>query len=233
MALIQLGGGVTDIRGSIAGNTFSKSKAGNIIRARRKPVNPRSNLQSTRRANTAYLATYWSKTLTAQQRADWRAYAAGTVWTNKLGQTIEIGGNAAFMRLNTLFLIAGFGVWAPAPSALGHAGGVTVTFQAENDTSKIQLDEPGGAFDKNDDGSHLLVFVGLPSAPGRDATPKGFRYVETLNGSAAAAPAFPYEMDAPYTMQEGQIITLRGMFTDADARVSGPTWASVAAVPSI
>jgi len=233
MALIKLGGGVTDIRGSIGGTTYSRSKAGNYARSNKKPVNPRSSTQTARRAQAAYLSKYWSNTLTAQQRADWRAYAAGTTWTNKLGETIEIGGNAAFMQLNMLEMIWSTSVIAPAPLAMGHAGGVAFTFLAENDTSKIQVAEPTGSFDKDTANHCLLLFQGLPSEAGRDATPKGFRYIGRIFGSLATPMTFPYELDSAYTMQAGQLITIKGMFHDENYRTSGPHWATATAAPSI
>jgi len=166
MALVMLGGGVTDIRGSIAGTTFSRSAAGNYARSRKKPVNPRSALQTLRRANVGYLTKYWSNTLTEQERTDWRAYAAGTTWTNKLGQSIAISGLSAFLRLNALHRMTWSTVITAAPLAMGHAGGVTITFDAESDTSKIQMNEPGGAFDKSTDLQELWFFQGLPTEPG-------------------------------------------------------------------
>lgn len=224
MAVIMLGGGVTDIRGKIGGNVFSRGKGGNIIRKNTKGCNPRSSLQSARRANTAWLAKRWSNDLTAQQRADWRAYAAGTTWTNKLGQTIEIGGNAAYLRLNVLHRLIPSVPIDAAPLAMGHGGGIEFTFAAESDTSKIQLDEPTGAFDNDTDIQNIWWFMGLPSEPGRDATPKGFRYIGRTWGSSGAPLAYPYELTAAYTMRTGQLITLRAMWHDENYRVAGPFW---------
>lgn len=229
MALVKLGGGITDIRGSIAGNTFSRSKSGNYCRSRKKPVNPRSSMQVVRRANAAWLATYWSKTLTEQQRTDWRAYAAGTSWTNKLGETIEIGGNAAFIRLNTFCVLTGIPVYTAAPLAMGHAGGVTFTFAAESDTSLIQIAEPGGAFDKDVDFMRMAFFQGLPAEPGRLATPKGFKYIGLVYGNLAAPMAFPVALTSAYTMTAGQLITIRAQFKDENQRMGGPFWATDAA----
>jgi len=226
MANITYGGGITDIRGSIGGTCFSRGAGGAIARARVKPVNPRSTLQTARRARTAYLATYWSKTLTEQQRDDWRAYAAGTTWTNKLGQTIEINGLAAFIRLNAVVLLYSSTVIAAAPLAMGHAGGATYAFAAESDTSKLQLAEPGGAFDKSTDGHVLFCFCGLPTEAGQLAIPKGFRYVAHCAGNSGAPPTFPLEFSAPYTMAAGQRVTCRFMFLDENNRLSGPVYAT-------
>ncbi|HUW33203.1 MAG TPA: hypothetical protein VM223_16465 [Planctomycetota bacterium] len=233
MANISFSAIVSDAAGSIGGNVFSRGKGGAIVRARRKPVNPRSELQNTRRARTAFLAKAWSATLTAQERADWSAYAAGTSWTNKLGASISASGNSAFMRLNTLAFLYSSTVITAAPLAMGHAGGVTLSFTAENDTGKIQLAEPGGAFDKSMTGHFLMISMGLPSEAGRLSIPKGIRYVSHTAGNTGAPPAYPLELSAAYTMAEGQLITIKAMFQDEMNRVSGPFFATATAAPSI
>jgi len=232
MALVKFGGGPVDIRGSMAGNTFSRCAGGNYIRGRTKPVNPKSPLQNARRARVSYLSTYWSRTLTEQQRTDWRAYAAATSWTNKLGESININGLAAFLRLNSLALLYSSTVVAAAPLATGHAGGVTLAFAAENDTTKLQLAEPGGAFDKSNDGHMLMIFAGIPAEAGKISIPKGFKYVTHLAGNELAPQGFPFEMTAPYTMAAGQRITIKAMFKDESNRISGPSWAQAVAAPS-
>ena len=232
MANILLGGGVTDIRGSIGGTTFARGAGGNIARARVKPVNPRSALQVERRAQVAFLTKEWSSTLTDQQRADWRAYAAGTTWTNKLGQTIEINGLAAFLRLNTLLLIIGEPVRAAAPTAMGHAGGVTITFDAETDMSNIELDEPGGAFNKDLDDEHVIVFQALPVSPGVVHGTRGLRFIGVTSGDLALPPTYPADIASAYTMNIGQNITCRAMHIDPQFRVAGPTEFTEAAAPS-
>lgn len=233
MALIKLGGGVTDIRGAIGGTVFSRGRGGAIARKNTKPVNPRSTSQNTRRAMTAYIAKSWSNELTEQQRIDWRAYAAGTVSKNRLGETISGAGNAAYMRLNTLMILGGGVLIKPAPLAMGHGGGVTIAFTAESDTRKIQLAEPGGSFDADLDLHKLWLFMGLPAEPGRIAPPKGFHYIGTVAGNSTTPPTFPLEIDAPYTMRAGQTITLRAMWHDEHYRVAGPFFGSATAAPSI
>jgi len=233
MVLIGYGGGVTDMRGSIGGTTFSRAGAGAYARARVKPVNPRSALQATRRAQLAYLTKYWSETCTPEQRADWRAYTAGTTWHNKLGHVIQINGLAAFLRLNAMLAIVGEAVHPAAPTAMGHAGGIGLSFAAENDTSKIQVGEPTGAFDPTNVAHFLAIFQGLPSQAGRLAIPKGFRYIGLVQGVDPGPLVFPVQLDSAYTMAEDQLITCRAMFIDENFRSSGPHWATATAAPSI
>lgn len=230
--LIKLGGAVTDARGSLAGNTFSRSRSGNYVRSRKKPVNPRSPLQNTRRAWAAYLAKFWSNELTEQERTDWRAYATGTTWTNKLGETININGNAAFIRLNTMQMLIPSVVITAAPTAMGHAGGVVFTFSAESDTTKIQMNEPTGSWDTNRAIDTMWFFQGIPAEPGKISIPKGFKYIGRIWGSIGAPLVFPYEIDSAYTMRAGQLITIRGMYQDPNYRLSGPWWDTEAAAPA-
>lgn len=232
MANIVMSALVAQASGSVGGVTFSRGRGGAIARARVKPINPRSVLQSTRRANAAHLAKYWSNDLTQQQRDDWEAYSAGTNWNNKLGQSIEINGNAAFLRHNTLTIISGVSIRPAAPLAMGHAGGVPFTFSAENDTGNIQMDLPTGSFDKDTEYHQLLLFMGLPTQPGQLTAPKGFRYLGIVYGNSATPLTFPHTLATKYTMQAGQRITLRGMFQDENFRNSGSFFATAIAAPS-
>lgn len=233
MALVMLGGGVTDVRGSMAGNTFSRNKGGNYLRARTKPCNPRSTTQNTRRAKLAYLTRAWGKTCTEQERTDWRAYALGTTWHNKLGQVVEINGLAAYLRLNALIgILEGTHRFA-APTAMGHAGGIAFTFLAESDTSKIQLNLPTGSWDNAMLGHHLLLFQGIPTEVGCIGIPKGFKYIGETYGHPSAPVTYPFEINAAYTMAEGQRVTLRGIFLDEDYRVAGPFFSMVLAAPAV
>ena len=231
-ALVKLGGGVTDIRGSIGGTTFSKCAAGHYMRARTKPVNPRSPTQITRRANVAYLTQHWSGSLNEQQRIDWRAYAKATTWHNKLGESIVINGLAAFLRLNAFLRMLGAAIREEAPTATGHAGGITVVFTAEHDTGLIKIADPGGAFDSGN-GLHLISFqMGFPAEAGRIATPKGIRYIGYGYGKTEGPPAWPLDLPTAYTMQNKQFITLRARFKDENFRLSAPCWATATAAAS-
>lgn len=233
MANIRFGSLVSDARGSVGGMTISAGRGGPIIRARRKPVNPRSALQEVQRGRQAYLARHWSHTLTAQQRADWNAYAAATSWTNKLGDSIEINGNAAFMRLSALLLLIGEPVRAEGPTAMGHAGGITITFDANTDTGNIEFDEPGGAYDKDLDDDWVIVFMGLPVEAGNARSRKGFRYIGSTEGDSGTAPTFPVTYTTAYTMVEGQNVTCKAIHIDPNFRVSSPVFYSELAAPTI
>jgi len=232
MANIMLGGGVTDIRGSIGGNTFSRSKSGNYIRARKKPVNPRSNLQESRRAAASMLSREWGKTLTEVQRAAWRAYADATNWTNSLGQTITIPGLSAFLRTGAMLVLAGESYQATAPTESGSAGAVDYTFTATEDDQKIVLTEPTAPWDKDTNDDFVLFFQGLTQPAGRIAVPGLFNFLGKLEGDDTTPPTFPHEFSSKFTFNEDNQITIASVHLDALGRVSGRTFKRVQADPT-
>ena len=99
-ALILFGGGVSEMRGSIGGTTFSRNSSGAYARNRTKPVNPRTSKQSYVRSLFAYIAQLW-RTLTKDQRNTWISYAPNLSRVNKLGQTVPLTGSQLFQKVNT------------------------------------------------------------------------------------------------------------------------------------
>ncbi|GAI83697.1 unnamed protein product, partial [marine sediment metagenome] len=102
MALVQYGGGVTQMSGSIAGQTHARNRSGNYIRARTKPVNPKSTFQVYARTIMSLLAEYWYEDLTPTQRESWATYANAIVMKNKLNASIKLSGFNHFIRSNSV-----------------------------------------------------------------------------------------------------------------------------------
>lgn len=123
---------LAQISGSINGVTFSHNKGGAYARNRSVPANPQTDRQDQVRTAMSSLAKAWGESLTEQQRTLWRAYGAATTVTNRLGDSIQLSGIAAYQRIN-LFRTASLGEApintppaidpsrAPAPSYLNVA----------------------------------------------------------------------------------------------------------------
>ena len=230
MALIKLGGGVTDIRGSIGGTTFSRSKAGNYARGRVKPVNPCSNVQETRRTAISHLSRYWALTLDAAERTGWNQYAAGTTWTNKLGEVITINGLAAFIRANTLRLLLTAPILEARPTEYGHAGSVTSVISASAATQKVTLQTPVGGWSDDLANDWLIGFQGLPASGGRQGVPKRWSYFMALHGGGPPN-VFPKAIDTDYPIVAGQQCVVRLIHLDPTGRVSTSTFQQCVAGP--
>jgi len=220
MALVLLGGGVTDIRGSIGGTTFSRNQGGNYARARTKPINQRSALQTERRARISELGRSWWDTLDQAERENWVTYAEQTSWTNRLGQTISISGIAAYVRTNVNRIIGKLAQITEAPPSGGHAGEVTFSATATESVNAICINSISAPWDPETDGDLVNFYVGLPSSAGRKAVPKTFRWGFAYVGKEGDPPPYADGKTSPYRLREGQRLTLGAVHTDPDGRVA-------------
>ena len=221
MAVIKLGGGVADMRGSIGGTVFSRGPAGAYARQRVKPINPATHLQAAVRARVSYLATAWSKTLIDTERTGWKAFAANTNFTNKVGDTILISGIACYIRLNSLRLQMGLAVQNTAPLAFGYAAGTIAPINSSMNPASITVYEPSAGFDKTSPLEAIAVFQALPMHAGRTQSPRGWRYLGKIVG-AASPPSFPVIFTPlyPASLHDMQAVSLTHL--DLDGRVASP-----------
>lgn len=231
MAIIQLGGGVTDIRGSMGGTTFARNAGGNYIRSRIKPVNPRTVSQSAARTRASYLTRKWSTDLTDANRTSWRTYAAGTTWTNRLGQTININALAAYLRTNSLLDLFGGVILDDGPTLMGHGGGVTAVFTATSGDQMINLAEPDGAWDKSTPLDWLGIFQGVPTNAGRVSYNRKWRFLVSVEGVETPPPTFPMAIPTLWTLIDEQIAALAVIHVDPEGRVSARTYSTAAVTP--
>lgn len=101
MAKAQFGGGVSNIQGSIAGNTFTRTKAGPAIRNKVKPNNPASPAQMAQRERITRLSKSW-QALTEEQRQSWVEAAKEQKTKGVCGNNIELTGHQYYVRVNSL-----------------------------------------------------------------------------------------------------------------------------------
>ncbi len=88
-----------EIRGSIAGTTYSRNGNSAYIRNKAIPVNPRSPGQTVSRTAMGYVAALW-RSLTEAQRTAWKALAQTVPYTNAVGDSSFYSGFQLFMKLN-------------------------------------------------------------------------------------------------------------------------------------
>lgn len=100
MAIIQISGLISSIRGKVAGAVFQLSRSGNIMRSLTIPVNRRTLSQNKTRTNTFNILQKWT-VLTADQRAIWNAYIQYNPILQKNGLKLHITGQQAFIKFNS------------------------------------------------------------------------------------------------------------------------------------
>jgi len=221
MALVKYGGGIVQMSGSIAGNTHARNRFGNYVRARTKPVNPKTALQNNVRAVMALLTTRWSETLTANQRTAWNLYASSVSMKNKLGEAINLTGFNHYIRSNAI--IASRGPWivddGPVIFELPNTDN-TFAITASEATQNITLSFDDTMDWANEDPGWLLMFQGKPQNAQRNFFAGPWRFLSNLVGINGGGVVQPHVAPAVFAMSEGQRIWCYARIMRVDGRLS-------------
>src|SRR3989442_15290551 len=102
MASVIFGGGVTNIVGSHAGNTFAHNKGGSYVKRKTLGTNPRSERQLRHRTVVGALAKHYTWVLSSSDRAAWATFASTNPVINRLGNTAYLSGQQMFAKLNAV-----------------------------------------------------------------------------------------------------------------------------------
>jgi hypothetical protein len=98
---------VSSISGSIAGTTYARNRGGSYARNRTNPIQPRSPSQMRARSQLSFNSKAWSTSLTPTQRESWVSYAASLPSLNRIGESIVLTGQQAYVQANTLLQLSG------------------------------------------------------------------------------------------------------------------------------
>ena len=227
MALVKYGGGVIQMSGSLAGNTFARNRYGNYVRARTKPVNPKSTNQVLVRAVMATLTARWSQTLTAVQRTAWNLYASSVSMSNKLGETIYLSGFNHYIRSNHWF--------ARMARTLVDDGPVIFELPETDPTMSISISEATQqvtmTFDDtkpwcSEDDAMLVILQGDPQNPQRNFFDGPWRGRSAKVGASGVPVTSPLDYASITVASEGQRIWSKFRILRADGRLSNPFTAS-------
>lgn len=130
MALVRFGQGVAEMRGSIGGTTFSRSRNGATARNRTVPVNPNTQAQADLRYLFSQVAANFSQ-LSATNKEQWDEYASLlSFWTNRLGEPYTPSGRQVFQYCNTNLILT---------TAI-LAGGTPPTYQFDGSVYQVTPD---------------------------------------------------------------------------------------------
>lgn len=223
MALIKLGGGVSDIRGSIGGTVFSKNRYGSYTRNRTIPVNPGSTAQTKIRACSGQIRDAWFNTLTTAQRAAWAVYAANVQVQNRLGETITLTGWNMFARTNLNLLYNDYDIVADAPTEYSLAeqdSTLAITVSEATQLVSVAFDDTMAWLDE--DGAALIIYVSRP----QNATVNYFKgpylVAGKIEGDSVTPPTTPTTIAVPFAVVEGQKVFAMARIVRADGRLSEP-----------
>ena len=221
MALVKFGGGVIQMSGSIAGNTFARNRSGNYARAKTKPVNPNTDRQAQVRAAIAFLVNRWSQTLTLAQRTAWNLYADNVNMKNRLGETIQLSGFNHYIRSNSWLAARGLPTIDPGPVIFElptHDPAFAIT--CSEATQQITFTYNSTLPWATEDDSFIQFFQGSPQNHQRNFFAGPWRYCSAVGGVLGAPVASPHVVASVFAMAEGQRQWVYARIMRADARLS-------------
>lgn len=208
MALIATGSVVSDIRGSIAGTTYSRNKGGLYARARVAPINRNTPAQTFVRNNFAANAKLWSGTFTASERAAWTAFAAANPLVNILGASIIVSGLAMSQKLNQVLSQIGAAFITDPPPDLSVPALATVTGADVSVGGPVEFETTAQAVVA---GAKYYVFATTPLAAGKSPQSSQFRFIAAKAAVAAAVTvdiSAEYEAIFPTVLAAGLVVGL-------------------------
>lgn len=99
MAKVKFGMFMTDARGKVGGQVFSKNRSGSYVRTKVTPSNPRTSAQSLVRQSLGAISASWSG-LTDAQINGWNGAVQNWASTNIFGDSANPSGKSLFVKLN-------------------------------------------------------------------------------------------------------------------------------------
>jgi len=223
MALIKFGGGVIQMSGSIAGNTFARNRFGNYARARTKPINPKSANQVLVRAVMANLTTRWAQTLTAVQRAAWNLYGTNVNMLNRLGETIHLTGYNHYIRSNHWFARMGRTLVDDGPTVFELPDqDPTMSITISEATQQVTMTFDDTLDWCSEDNAMLVILQSDPQNPQREFFDGPWRGRSAKVGASGVPVTSPLDYASITVVTELQKVWARFRILRADGRLSQP-----------
>lgn len=223
MGLVRYGGGVVQMSGSIAGNTYARNRFGNYVRARTKPVNPNSHRQQRIRAIIAELTEHWYSTLTGAQRTTWDTYAAAIVMKNRLGENIHLTGFNHYIRSNVAKLDMQIARVDDGPVALTlPEKDPTMSIAASAATQQVTVTFDDTAAWCTEATGFMSLLCGRPQNITRNFFAGPYQGLRGIIGVDPGGVASPQDVSGIFTLSQGQRLWQRARISMLDGRLSEP-----------
>jgi hypothetical protein len=176
---------VSDIRGKIGGNVFSKSRSGHTLRVRVKPRNPRSSSQTSVRALVT-AGSRVAKAMGSSDVLDWKAYASSITKHNSVsGAAYSPSWITALVELYVPFFLATPGGTFPTSPPTDPYTGDVITITAAGGSEQIVM--TGSAQSTSD--QTVFLYAELLKSVNRAGSNRPGKLI-----SVAPIPATPFEV---------------------------------------
>ena len=202
MAKIKFGMMMTDARGKLGGQVFSKNRAGAYIRTKVTPTNPRSMAQTTVRASFAVFTQGWSA-LTLALIASWNSAVSSWSTTDVFGDLKNPTGKNLYLRLNQSATLAGYPSFDTVPEKLEMVSGIVTEVLPIISLGIIELtDVYAGS------GARVVVFATEPVSNGTSYVKNKLRQIYSEVGDVYS----PTDAFSAYENRFGTIVLGQNIF---------------------
>lgn len=225
MAVVRFGNGVADLRGSIDGTTFSRSRSGAVARGRTVPINPRTTFQQESRNRFASVLEIWRNSSRGDVIA-WNEWASTQTRLNKLGQPYTPSGQQLFLELNNNRQSVGLPFLSSPPyTAVAPAlASLTVAAEYAPLTSILDKLEVTGELADSGSSAKINIWATPPHLPSLTNVSRILRLVTFADADA------PADLFANYNLRfgspvipDGSLITVMIQAIATDSGLASPT----------
>lgn len=178
MAKIQFGMMMTDARGKLGGQVFSKNRGGAYIRTKVTPSNPQTADQQANRSILTTVSQGWSG-LSGSERESWNSGVNDWTSTNVFGNTIKPSGKNLYASLNKNLLSVGEGVQDSLPPKQNFPA---LNFQSA--TADLSDNEITLQIDANSPDYYVVVSATPPLSAGTSNAKSKFRRITSALGDS-------------------------------------------------
>jgi len=223
MALVKYGGGIIEMSGSIAGNTFARNHYGSYVRARTKPVNPRSTDQNLIRSALTALTYKWAQILTDAQRTAWNLYGASVAMKNKLGTDVFMTGFNHYIRSNTTRMARYNKSFDDGPTVFElpeKDPSIAVTAYVDTGNCTLTFDDTMEWVDEDD--AALIIWDGRPQNAQRNFFNGPWKGISDKGGDSGAPKTSPEYFDNHWKPGAGNRQWFKFRIRRGDGRLSEP-----------
>lgn len=190
---IKFGSIVTEGRGKLGGQVYSRNRSGAYVRSKVTPSNPQTARQSVIRSFLAQLSTGW-RNLTEAQRDAWRGAVDNWKRTDIFGDTVTPTGKNLYTQLGVVMLNIGETPLntPPVPEAI-----------VEPEIATLSLDIGSGTFDIElssvETNQSYVVLATAPQSPGAAYFKNKYRQIEVFDGGSGTT----LDIDSSYQAKFG------------------------------
>lgn len=207
MANVRPSSTISDIRGKIGAEVYSRNSSGLYVRSIGSWVQPDTQRQLDARDAIKFVSKAWSATLSEAQRASWRQYARQWPMPNKLGDLVVTSGQPYFVRCNVHSYRALTTIpYLSAPPA-GPLSPPIVTFTTDPGADQLTIVLNPTNYNPPLHGLTLWLFVGKPVNVGVNFYNAPWRYVGTNTWNVNWA-SDPWTVGTPWTIDIDQRLWL-------------------------